>query len=107
MVTASDDGTARVWPLHGSKLQTMIRQRTQVCLDTSLRESSLGETPAVAQRRNALCELSRLRCPPPEVLEGTSLRKLTGPEDKLYLEKLLAGATREQVGEQLEQCLAQ
>jgi WD40 repeat protein len=55
VVTASKDGTARVWDLSFHRLQAKIRAATPLCLDREFRRATLGESLELAGRRYEAC----------------------------------------------------
>jgi hypothetical protein len=63
VVTASSDGTARIWSLYASDLQKAIKDATNICLDPEFRERSLGESWEEATRKYEQCEREHGRNP--------------------------------------------
>jgi WD40 repeat protein len=56
ILTASDDGTARVWAVDGRLLQALIRAATPICLEPEFRVNYLGETRDVATATHQRCQ---------------------------------------------------
>jgi hypothetical protein len=63
VVTASEDGTARVWPSSIPELQRLLREANADCLPPEARRVYLDETEAQAQERYEACERSYGRPP--------------------------------------------
>lgn len=63
VVTASEDGTARVWSVGWEALSEHLRNATTVCLTPTQRERYLVETPQEAEERYQECEQSHGRLP--------------------------------------------
>lgn len=55
VVTASDDGTARVWPVAIPELQRALREANSDCLPPEMRQIYLDEIDAQAQERYETC----------------------------------------------------
>ncbi len=56
VVTASTDGTARVWAYTAVGLQQAIASMTGACLESGFRENYLAESAAQARRGYEQCE---------------------------------------------------
>ena len=63
VVTASMDGTARVWLVRWKELVTYLRNSTTVCLSTVHRKHFLGESTSDAQKAYEACERRYGRVP--------------------------------------------
>jgi WD40 repeat protein len=63
VVTASEDGTARVWLMDWSKLIEYLKQATNACLTAEQRVKFLGETDSQAQKIYQTCERQYGRLP--------------------------------------------
>lgn len=55
MVTASEDGTARIWPLTSADLMTRLWRATPYCLPPEQRRELLGETEEMARQNHEAC----------------------------------------------------
>ena len=61
VLTASDDGTSRIWRVTWQGLEEYLRQNTNTCLAPEQREQFLAESPSDAHVAHAACEGRRAR----------------------------------------------
>ncbi|WP_147332876.1 WD40 repeat domain-containing protein, partial [Archangium gephyra] len=74
IITASDDKTARVWPLAISDISQRLREANRDCLSPELRLTFLGESDSQALRAYEECERSYGRVlPRPPSVAGASV----------------------------------
>ena len=105
VLTASKDGTARLWLLSLRKLQTEVQQETQMCLDTTFRNTRLGEPLEEARAAYQACELAMGRCPPEsELLSDTALQESLGKYRPWLQDRLFRGKPLEVVLKRRDQC---
>ena len=66
IVTASSDGTARIWRASWPALLAFLREATTACLTDDQRIRYLGASPAEAHDADAACERAHGRPAPPD-----------------------------------------
>jgi hypothetical protein len=87
IVTASEDGAARIWPLTIGALQRTLRAATTDCLSPEQRQLHLGEAVFAALAGHVACELAQGRRPRTAAFMAAYARSTVppGPEDSPFM----------------------